>query len=259
MKIKLFTIPNIITLSNLLCGAGSIIASLVYEDLTMAFVLIMAAAVCDFFDGFTARALKQWSEIGVQLDSLADMVSFGTAPAAVLYALCGYSPSMIADFHNGLLTEATRFLPFMITAFSALRLAKFNIDETQHEEFCGLTTTANAIFCGSFAMMIFVNGLVVWQEWVIAIAAVMSALLVSPIRMFSFKIKSYGWKGNEVRWPFVVFAVLAVVLLRTYSIPVIIVMYIVVSTVIWIVKKLKVSKNTPMMGDCKNTPTGCSK
>lgn len=250
MKIKLFTIPNIITLSNLLCGAGSIVASLMYEDLTMAFVLIMAAAVCDFFDGFAARALKQWSEIGVQLDSLADMVSFGTAPAAALYTLCGYSPSAIDDLCGGLLTEITRFVPFIITAFSALRLAKFNIDETQHDEFCGLTTTANAIFCGSFAMMVFVNGLVIWQEWIIFIATIMSVLLISPIRMFSFKMKSYGWKGNEVRWLFAVFAVLAVSLLRTYSIPVVIVMYIVVSTVIWIVKKMKVSNNTP---------AGCSK
>lgn len=251
MKIKLFTIPNLITLSNLLCGAGSIVVSLVYEDLTMAFVLIMAAAVCDFFDGFAARVLKQPSEIGVQLDSLADMVSFGTAPAAALYTLCGYFPSAVDDIWVGRLTEVMRFIPFIITAFSALRLAKFNIDETQHEEFSGLTTTANAIFCGSFAMMCFEGELVIWQEWIIALSIVMSALLVSPIRMFSFKMKSYGWKGNEVRWSFAIFAVLSLLLLRIYSIPFIIVTYIVVSTVIWIVKQMKVSNNT--------TTTGCSK
>lgn len=118
MKIKLFTIPNLITLSNLLCGAGSIVVSLVYEDLTMAFVLIMAAAVCDFFDGFAARVLKQPSEIGVQLDSLADMVSFGTAPAAAFYTLCGYFPSAVDDIWVGRLTEVMRFIPFIITAFS---------------------------------------------------------------------------------------------------------------------------------------------
>lgn len=250
MKIKLFTIPNLITLSNLLCGAGSIVVSLVYEDLTMAFVLIMAAAVCDFFDGFAARVLKQPSEIGVQLDSLADMVSFGTAPAAAFYTLCGYFPSAVDDIWVGRLTEVMRFIPFIITAFSALRLAKFNIDETQHEEFSGLTTTANAIFCGSFAMMCFEGELVVWQEWIIALSIVMSALLVSPIRMFSFKMKTYGWKGNEVRWSFAIFAVLSLLLLRIYSIPFIIVTYIVVSTVIWIVKQMKVSNNTT---------TGCSK
>lgn len=252
MKIKLFTIPNLITLSNLLCGAGSIVASLVYEDLTMAFVLIMAAAVCDFFDGFAARVLKQPSEIGVQLDSLADMVSFGTAPAAAFYTLCGYSPSML-DLSDRF-TETMRFLPFVITAFSALRLAKFNIDETQHEEFCGLTTTANAIFCGSFAMMCFESGCVVLQEWVIVLSAILAALLVSPIRMFSFKMKSYGWKGNEVRWSFAAFAVLSLLLLRTYAIPFIIVIYIVVSTVIWIVKKARISNDTT-----NNTGTECTK
>lgn len=249
MKIKLFTIPNLITLSNLLCGAGSIVASLVYKDLTMAFVLIMAAAVCDFFDGFAARVLKQPSEIGVQLDSLADMVSFGTAPAAALYTLCGYFPSAVDDVCAGRLTVVMRFIPFIITAFSALRLAKFNIDETQHEEFSGLTTTANAIFCGSFAMMCFDSEIVVRQEWIIALSIIMSALLISPIRMFSFKMKSYGWNGNEVRWSFAIFAILSLLLLRIYSIPFIIVTYIVVSTVIWIIKKTKISNNT----------TGCSK
>ena len=245
MKIKLFTIPNLITLSNLLCGTGSIVASLVYEDLTMAFVLIMAAAVCDFFDGFAARVLNQPSEIGVQLDSLADMVSFGTAPAAALYTLCGYSPSMFEL--DDRFAEILRFIPFVITAFSALRLAKFNIDETQHEEFCGLTTTANAIFCGSFAMMCIEGGCIVMQEWIVVIAVIMAALLVSPIRMFSFKMKSYGWKGNEVRWSFAAFALLSILSLRIYSIPFIIVIYIVVSTVIWTIKKTNTNN------------TGCSK
>lgn len=99
-------------------------------------------------------------------------------------------------------------------------------------------------------MMCFEGELVIWQEWIIALSIVMSALLVSPIRMFSFKMKSYGWKGNEVRWSFAIFAVLSLLLLRIYSIPVIIVTYIVVSTVIWIVKQMKVSNNTT---------TGCSK
>lgn len=235
MKIKLFTIPNIITLSNLLCGAGSIVASLVYEDLTMAFVLIMAAAVCDFFDGFAARVLRQPSVIGVQLDSLADMVSFGTAPAAALYALCGYMPIM-SDFGERY-SEVVRFIPFIITAFSALRLAKFNIDETQHEEFCGLTTTANGIFCSSFAMLCVERDLCVLQEWIVVLSIIMAALLVSPIRMFSFKMKTYGWKGNRMRWLFAGFAVLSLLTLRIYAIPFIIVIYIVVSTLSWIFKK----------------------
>ena len=89
MKIKLFSIPNCITLTNLLCGVGSIISSLVYNDLQMAFIFIIASAVADFCDGFAARLLKQYSALGVQLDSLADMVSFGVAPAIAMSVLCG--------------------------------------------------------------------------------------------------------------------------------------------------------------------------
>ena len=85
MKIKLFTVPNIITLCNLLCGCGSIVASLMFCDFRLALILIVASAVCDFFDGFSARLLGQYSEVGVQLDSLADMVSFGVAPSAMMY------------------------------------------------------------------------------------------------------------------------------------------------------------------------------
>ena len=234
MKIKLFTIPNLITLSNLLCGAGSIVASLVYEDLTMAFVLIMAAAVCDFFDGFAARVLKQPSEIGVQLDSLADMVSFGTAPAAAFYTLCGYFPSAVDDIWAGRLTETMRFIPFIITAFSALRLAKFNIDETQHTEFCGLPTPANALFFAALGWMNAETGFSL-GVWVLLLMPVMSWLLISPVRMFAFKFRSFSFKGNEIRYLFIALSVVLLVALGVRAVPVIILLYIVVSAVKWIV------------------------
>lgn len=239
MKIKLFTIPNFITLGNLLCGAGSIVASLVYNDSTLAFTLVIIAAVCDFFDGFVARMLHQPSAIGVELDSLADMVSFGTAPAAALYALYDLAPSAFG--WAWLDADICRFLPFVITAFSALRLAKFNIDDSQHDEFSGLTTTANGIFCTSLAAVCVMGDWAMAREWILLIGAVVSALLVSPIRMFSFKFKahSFGWKGNEVRYSFIAFALVALLALKIYAIPLIIVIYIAVSTLMWIFKRSK--------------------
>lgn len=237
MKIKLFTIPNFITLANLLCGCCSIVASLVWGDLTLAFVLILAAAVCDFLDGATARLLKAYSEIGVQLDSLADMVSFGVAPSVAMYALASQSVSVLA-LSEGVVAVLC-FVPFIMAAFSALRLAKFNIDDTQHEEFCGLPTPANAILCSSLAMLAVRDGVTVAVEWIALVSVILAVLLVSPVRMFSFKFSSLAWRGNVVRYLFAGFALVAILLLHTYSIPLIIVTYIVVSTLLWIVRRTK--------------------
>ncbi|MBQ5753966.1 MAG: CDP-diacylglycerol--serine O-phosphatidyltransferase [Alistipes sp.] len=237
MKIKLFTLPNIITLANLLCGCCSIVAALVWGDLTLAFVLILAAAVCDFMDGATARLLKAYSEIGVQLDSLADMVSFGVAPSVGAYVLATQGVSLFGLGDEWV--KALCFVPFIMAAFSALRLAKFNIDDTQHEEFCGLPTPANAILCLSLVMLAWRDGVTVAVEWVALVSIVLALLLISPIRMFSFKFKSLAWRANEVRYLFAAGALIAIFVLRTYSIPLIIVSYIVVSTLLWIVRRAK--------------------
>ena len=140
MKIKLFTIPNLLTLSNLFCGSVAVVSALVWGDLKLAFGLMVLAAVFDFFDGFAARLLNQSSPIGLQLDSLADDISFGLAPAAIMYSLYQWMPGIwLPEGYPGLVV-------FVFTACAALRLAKFNIDETQHTEFCGLPTPANALF-----------------------------------------------------------------------------------------------------------------
>lgn len=232
MKIKLFTVPNIITLCNLLCGCFSIVASLVVGDFTLALIFILASAVCDFFDGFTARLLKQYSDIGVQLDSLADMVSFGVAPSAVMYAFACQAPTLFEL--NGVVAHIIVYLPFIMAAFSALRLAKFNIDETQHETFEGLPTPANALFCASFVYAAISSGKAVEVEWIALISVVMAALLVSPIRMFSFKLKSFGWQQNKSLYIFLVLSLVALLTLGVYSVPVIIVLYIVISTIGWL-------------------------
>ena len=232
MKIKLFTVPNIITLCNLLCGCGSVVASLMFCNFRLAFVLIVASAVCDFFDGFTARLLRQYSDIGVQLDSLADMVSFGVAPSAMMYVFASQTFTLFAlpDAVVAVLT----FVPFLMAAFSALRLAKFNIDDTQHDSFEGMPTPANAIFCASFVYAVVTGGKAVELEWVALISILMSALLVSPVRMFSFKLKNLSWSANKLQYTFLALALVALLTLGIYSVPTIIVIYIVLSTISWL-------------------------
>ena len=235
MKIKLFTIPNCVTLTNLLCGVGSIISSLVYNDLQLAFIFIIASAVADFFDGFAARLLKQYSALGVQLDSLADMVSFGVAPAIIMSVLCGQMPSAFGL--NEVWSEVLCYIPLAVAALSALRLAKFNIDETQKEEFEGLPTPGAAILFGSLAMLCERYDLIIDLEWLALISVLVAAMLISPIRMFSFKFKSWRWSDNKLRYIFLLSCILAICLLRLYAIPAIIVLYMAVSTVRWIAQK----------------------
>ena len=235
MKIKLFTIPNCVTLTNLLCGVGSIISSLVYNDLQLAFIFIIASAVADFFDGFAARLLKQYSALGVQLDSLADMVSFGVAPAIIMSVLCGQMPSAFGL--NEVWSEVLCYIPLAVAALSALRLAKFNIDETQKEEFEGLPTPGAAILLGSLAMLCERYDLIIDLEWLALISVLVAAMLISPIRMFSFKFKSWRWSDNKLRYIFLLSCILAICLLRLYAIPAIIVLYMAVSTVRWIAQK----------------------
>ena len=232
MKIKLFTVPNIITLCNLLCGCGSIVASLMFCDFRLALILIVASAVCDFFDGFSARLLGQYSEVGVQLDSLADMVSFGVAPSAMMYVFASQTFTMFAL--PDVVANVLVFVPFLMAAFSALRLAKFNIDDSQHDSFEGLPTPANAIFCASFVYAVVAGGKAVELEWVALISVLMSALLVSPIRMFSFKLKSLSWAANKLQYIFLALAIVALLTLGIYSVPTIIVIYIVLSTISWL-------------------------
>lgn len=235
MKIRLFTIPNCITLLNLLCGIASIVLSLVYNNLQLAFLFVVVAAVCDFLDGFTARLLHQYSEVGVQLDSLADMVSFGVAPAIAMSVLCGTMPSAFGL--NDSWCEVLCYVPLLIALFSALRLAKFNIDETQKEEFEGLATPASAILCLSLATLCERYAIVVELEWLVLISVLVSMMLISPVRMFSFKFKSWRWGDNKLRYTFLVLSVAALALLRLYAVPAIIVLYIALSTVRWIAQK----------------------
>ena len=218
-----------------MCGIGSIISSLVLNDLQVAFAFVLASAVFDFFDGFSARLLSQYSAVGVQLDSLADIVSFGVAPAVGMAVLCGAMPS--AFELNDTWCEVLCYVPLIVAAFSALRLAKFNIDETQKEEFEGLATPPSAILLLSLGALCDRYSLVVELEWLVLISVLVAILLVSPVRMFSFKFKSWRWADNKLRYIFLLVSVVAILSLRLYAIPFVIVMYIVLSAVRWIAKR----------------------
>jgi CDP-diacylglycerol--serine O-phosphatidyltransferase len=216
---------------------GSIISSLVYNDLQMAFAFVVASAVFDFCDGFAARLLKQYSAVGVQLDSLADMVSFGVAPAIAMAVVCGGMPSAFGLSESW--CEILCYTPLIIAALSALRLAKFNIDDTQKEEFEGLPTPAAAILCLSLAALCERYSLVIELEWLMLISVIVAMLLVSPIRMFSLKFHEWGLGSadNKIRYAFLLTSCLLICLLRLYAIPLIIVIYIVISVIRWIFQK----------------------
>ena len=184
------------------------------------------------FHADTARLLRQYSDIGVQLDSLADMVSFGVAPSAIVYAFAAQATTHFAL--PAVVAECLVYVPFIMAAFSALRLAKFNIDETQHESFEGLPTPANALFCASFVYAAISSGKAVEVEWIALISVVMAALLVSPIRMFSFKLKSLAWSANKSQYIFLALALVAFFTLGIYSVPTVIVLYVVISTIGWL-------------------------
>ena len=199
-------IPNAITSLNLLCGAFGVIFAL-RGWLDRAFYLMLAGAVCDFLDGLAARLLKAYSALGKELDSLADLVTFGFLPSTMLY-------KCMDMYHPG---QWYCYLPLVIVVFSALRLAKFNIDERQGENFIGLATPACAMICGSFAVIAHLDinnivGVFTESTWLIpAASAVLSLLLVSEIPMFSMKFKKGA--AADIKWMRVSFVALAVIAL----------------------------------------------
>ena len=189
-------IPNTITSMNLLCGALGVIFTF-QGALHIAFYLMLAAAVCDFLDGFAARLLKAYSPMGKELDSLADLVSFGLLPSMMLHR----------RLVEGGVTGFVAYIPLVICVFSALRLAKFNIDDRQSENFLGLPTPACAMWCGSLVfaadhgVMSMAN--LLHDTYLIPVASVILALLlVSEIPMFSFKFKKDS-AYNRIRICFV--------------------------------------------------------
>lgn len=238
MKIRLFTIPNIITLANLLSGAVAVTVTLQHHNYTLAMALVVLAAVFDFLDGFVARLLNQQSPLGIQLDSLADDVTFGLVPAVVMFDIYGHTSSYFGL--DSSIMGYMGYLTLIIAAFSVLRLAKFNIDTTQTTEFSGLPTPANALLLLSLAMLFEGGDIVLYKEHILLISVAMSLLLVSPIRMFALKFKGFGWRGNELRYIFILASLLIIIFATRYSVTIIITLYIVVSTLKWLCTKREV-------------------
>ena len=225
-------IPNTISCLNLFCGCLSIVCA--FEGrLDFAAFLILFAAGLDFFDGFAARLLKAYSEMGKQLDSLADVVSFGVAPASIMYILLISS----AQFPFGSLIASAAYI---IAVFSALRLAKFNIDTRQSEVFIGLPTPANAIFICSFALIssdeayVFVNNVFL----LLAATVILSFLLVAELPLFSLKFKSFDWKSNKIRYIFIAISILVLLIMHWAGLALIILIYIALSIIILLKKRM---------------------
>jgi CDP-diacylglycerol--serine O-phosphatidyltransferase len=178
---------------------------------------VWIACVFDFFDGFAARFLKVSSPIGKELDSLADMVSFGLLPSIVAYKML-----TVADAPS-----YVPYLAFSIAAFSAIRLAIFNLDERQSDSFRGLPTPANALLITALPLLTGSMSTFLQSYWLlVAITFLSSYLLVSDIELFALKFKNFSWADNKIRFTFLILSVLLLALLQLAAIPVIILLYI---------------------------------
>lgn len=226
-------IPNAITCGNLFCGCLAITKA--FEgNMVWAAYLVGIAAVLDFFDGFTARLLKVSSPIGKDLDSLADMVTFGVVPGVIMFRLLQISTLFMTD--NPFWTYLP-YLGFLISVFSGIRLAKFNNDTRQTDSFIGVNTPANSILICSLPLIIGKDlqseaALFILNPYLLVpLSILMSFLLVSELPLFSFKIKSFGWKGNEIRFTFLFLALLLIIFYGYIGIPFTVVLYIFMSIV----------------------------
>jgi CDP-diacylglycerol--serine O-phosphatidyltransferase len=228
-------IPNFVTLLNLICGAVAIVLSF-DQALVAAAYFIALAAIFDFMDGMLARLLHAKSDIGLQLDSLADVISFGLAPAFILYQMMLAASNMPAATVGGY--EVMAFAAFLIPAFSALRLARFNIDPAQTEGFVGLPTPADALFFASLPLVAaqaaardhaILLGLIDNYWLLFALAIIFSWLMVAPLPLFSLKLRSLSRSANKLRYVFAALALLLVVTLSAYALPLIIVLYLLMS------------------------------
>ena len=215
-------IPNMITCLNLISGCIATYFAF-QSDYSMALLFIVIGAVFDFFDGMTARLLHVSSPIGKELDSLADDITFGFAPSAIVF-------SFLCSFHIHL--PFIPFLAFIMAAFSALRLAKFNLDERQALGFIGLPTPANALFWGSLIVGLESYPYFEGMEWAILVGTFISCwLLVAEIPMFALKFKTWGWKGNEIKYIFLLTCIPLLLLLRVSGLAAIIAWYVILSVI----------------------------
>jgi len=231
-------IPNAITLLNLFSGSIALVYAL-EGSLTTAGLFIALAALFDFLDGFVARMLKVASPIGKDLDSLADIVSFGVVPGAIFYVL------LVDSMHDFVVSKTTLlilpFAGFIITLFSALRLAKFNTDSRQEDAFYGLPTPANALLIACFPFILqqdyilfgtvpeFLKQGLINPVSLVALVIILSWMLIADIRLLSLKFKNFTWVDNKPRYIFLIISLLFILLLQFAAAPFILFAYILIS------------------------------
>ena len=240
-------IPNLITLMNLFCGSVAVVFA-VLNQLELAAFFVFLGIIFDFFDGLAARVLNVKSDFGIQLDSLADMVTSGLVPGIVMFQLLGMSmsggwnvdlSSQVANdtFWVGLKVAPLPFLGFLITLASAYRLAKFNIDENQVSTFIGLPTPANALLILSLPLILLyhsndlLNGIILNQWFLIGVTLLSAYLLNSKIELFALKFDNWNFKDNSQRYIFIIVSLVLLMTMKFLAVPAIITFYILSSLV----------------------------
>ena len=239
-------IPNIVTLLNLLCGCIAAILA-VNSHFIAATFFVFAGIFFDFFDGFLARKLNVQSDFGIQLDSLADMVTSGLVPGIVMFKLISLATNSsvsdeVTDWGSSLIWADLNLQPIaliglLITLASAYRLAKFNIDEDQQSYFKGLPTPANAILILSLPMIIefqnndSINAIILNKWFLIAVTLLSCYLLNAPIKLFALKFKTWDFGSNTMRYIFILLSLVLIIVLHFAAIPIIILSYIILSLI----------------------------
>ena len=227
-------IPNFLTLLNVLSGCIATVFA-VLNHLEWAALFVFIGIFFDFFDGLAARALNVQSEVGVQLDSLADVITSGLVPGVVMFQLLsmaergGWNLGFIG--HDAELTLLP-FVGFAITLASAYRLAKFNVDEDQVSSFVGLPTPANALLILLYHNNEVLNNIILNPWFLVILTVVSSYLLNSPIELFALKFKNWSFKDNGIRYLFIIGSLVLLLTLRFLAIPVIVLFYILASLLV---------------------------
>jgi len=271
----MFSIPNLFTAANLLCGVFAIVLAFAGR-IDLAPFAIFAGLLFDFFDGFLARKLKISGELGKQLDSLADMVTFGVAPGVIMMVVLVVSIYMDESIHAKTFQEhvhyelntwinalfygvpnhmdaSIKYLPlaaFFIPFMSMFRLAKFNLDVRQSDSFIGVPTPLNTLFFMFFPLVLMVdfetwkNGdsihLTIFNSYfLVGLIIIMSMLLISEIPLLALKIKSFAWKENEFRYIFIILSIAFIFIFLVWSIPLIVFLYLIISLLENSLKKKK--------------------
>ena len=223
-------LPNILTCANMVCGSLALVMAISLDpsNLLWTSYLVGVAAVFDFLDGMAARLLKSYSEFGKQLDSLADMLSFGIVPGVIMYLL------ILNEANKG--EEWLAYCGLLIPIFSALRLAKYNISDNQSDSFIGLPTPANALLIASLPLVLEHGNLAMLYvvespHYLAAMSVLLSLLLVSRISMFSLKLKTLKLSENKLQFFFLLLSLIIIAVFQFTAVPIIIILYIIISTI----------------------------